>query len=69
MNTISNKIPICNPCIVKVYRGIDIKDNNYEQYQHLEQHDLLKIIKHQQKEIFTNHYNNRNSTLLINSQS
>ena len=38
MNTVTNKQPICIPCIVKIYRGINIVDNNYEKYQNLQPH-------------------------------
>lgn len=36
-----------NPCLVKVYRGIVVKDNNYKKYQDLSYEDLKRIIQKQ----------------------
>lgn len=36
-----------NPCIVKVYRGIIIDNNNYKQYEELDHSQLQKLIERQ----------------------
>lgn len=36
-----------NPCLVKVYRGIVVKNNNYKKYQDLSYEDLKRIIQKQ----------------------
>ena len=51
MNTSSKKIRFYNPCIVKIYRGIHVKDNNYKTLQEMDSKDLQKIIKIQNKQL------------------
>lgn len=40
-----------NPCIVKVYRGVIINNNNYKQYEELDQSELKKLIETQRKTV------------------
>ena len=51
MNTSSKKIRFYNPCIVKIYKGVVVKDNNYRKFQEMDAKDLKKIIKIQNKQI------------------
>ena len=50
MNSEIKKIRIYNPCIVKIYKGVPIKDNNYKKYQEMDLNDLQKLIKHQNEQ-------------------
>ena len=54
MNTESKRIRMYNPCIVKIYKGVPVKDNNYRRLQEMDAKDLQKIIKTQSKQ--TNYY-------------
>jgi hypothetical protein len=47
MNTTSKKIRLYNPCIVKIYKGVHITNNNYIKYQEMNAKELQKVLKMQ----------------------
>jgi len=49
MDSRRKQVRIYNPCIVKIYRGIHVKDNNYKRFQEMDSKDLQKIIEMQHK--------------------
>ncbi len=51
MNTSGKKIRFYNPCIVKIYKGVVVKNNNYIKLQEMDQTDLKKIIEIQNKQL------------------
>ena len=51
MDSRRKQVRIYNPCIVKIYRGIHVKNNNYKILQEMDAKELQKIIKIQNKQI------------------
>lgn len=51
MDSKRKQVRIYNPCIVKIYRGIHVKDNNYKILQEMDAKEIQKIIKIQNKQI------------------
>lgn len=49
MDSRRKQVRIYNPCIVKIYRGIHVKDNNYKRFQEMDSKDIQKIIEMQHK--------------------
>jgi len=49
MSAKSKNIRLYNPCIVKIYKGVVVKDNNYRKLQEMNVTDLQKILTMQNK--------------------
>jgi len=47
MNTSGKKIRFYNPCIVKIYKGVVVKNNNYIKLQEMDAKELQKVLKMQ----------------------
>ena len=51
MDSKRKQVRIYNSCIVKIYRGIHVKNNNYKILQEMDAKELQKIIKIQNKQL------------------
>ena len=51
MYSSKKQVRLYNPCIVKIYRGIHVKNNNYKTLQEMDSKELQKIIKIQNKQL------------------